>query len=137
MLSDAWDIHGSPNEIDVLWTRIPPGDMGKEPEEKIVWRCNNRLINAKESCTESVTIEESVLNHAVMSTIHKIARNEGDFLGAFRENVIRIIGNYGQVEEKDEYEDKIKEKQQEMVDLIAENAKTGAYSEAFDRWYSQ
>lgn len=82
-----------------------------------------------------MTIEESVLNHAVMSAIHKIARNEGDFVGAFRENVIRIIGNYGQAEEKDEYEDKIKEKQQEMVDLIAENAKIGAYSEAFDRRY--
>ena len=70
-----------------------------------------------------------------MSAIQKIARNEGDFVGAFRENVIRIIGNYGQTEEKDEYEDIIKGKQQEMIDLIVENAKTSAYSEAFDRQY--
>ena len=70
-----------------------------------------------------------------MAAIQKIACNDGDFIGAFRQNVIRIIGNYGKEQETDEYDEKIKEKQEEMVGLIAENAKEGTYSDAFDRRY--
>ena len=58
-----------------------------------------------------------------------------DFIGAFRQNVIRVIGSYGKEQEPDEYEDKIKAKQQEMVALIAENAKTGSYTQEFDERY--
>ena len=49
--------------------------------------------------------------------------------------MIRIIGNYGKEQETDEYDEKIKEKQEEMVGLIAENAKEGTYSDVFDRRY--
>ena len=58
-----------------------------------------------------------------MSVINRITCNDGDFVGAFRQNVIRVIGNYGLEQEPDEYDDKIKAKQEEMVALIAENAK--------------
>ena len=47
-------------------------------------------------------------------------RNEGDFVGAFRQNVIRVIGSYGREQQPDEYTDRIKAKQEEMVALIAE-----------------
>lgn len=70
-----------------------------------------------------------------MEAIHRITRNDGDFIGAFRQNVIRVIGSYGKEQEPDEYEDKIKAKQQEMVALIAENAKTGSYTQEFDERY--
>lgn len=46
-------------------------------------------------CGDSETLEEGVLNRAVMEAIHRITRNEGDFVGAFRQNVIRVIGSYG------------------------------------------
>lgn len=104
-------------------------------KKKIVWRCTNRLNNGVKSCSESPTIEESLLKNAVMNAIQKIAANDGDFVGAFRQNVIRVIGSYGQGQEKDEYDDMIKEKQQEMMVLIAENAQTGTYSEEFDKRY--
>ena len=70
-----------------------------------------------------------------MEAIHRITRNEGDFVGAFRQNVIRVIGSYGREQQPDEYTDKIKAKQEEMVALIAENAKTGAYTQEFDERY--
>lgn len=70
-----------------------------------------------------------------MEAIHRITRNEGDFVGAFRQNVIRVIGSYGREQQPDEYTDRIKAKQEEMVALIAENAKTGAYTQAFDERY--
>lgn len=104
-------------------------------KKKIVWRCTNRLNNGVKSCGESPTIEESLLKNAVMNAIRKIAANDGEFVGAFRQNVIRVIGSYEQEKEKDEYDGLIREKQQEMVALIAENAQAGTYNEEFDKRY--
>lgn len=70
-----------------------------------------------------------------MEAIHRITRNDGNFVGAFRQNVIRVIGSYGKEQESDEYEGKIKAKQEEMVALIAENAKEGSYTQEFDERY--
>lgn len=70
-----------------------------------------------------------------MEAIHRITRNDGDFVEAFRQNVIRVIGSYGKEQEPDEYEDKIKAKQKEMMALIAENAKAGFYVQEFDERY--
>lgn len=106
-------------------------------KKKIVWRCTNRLTNGVKSCGNSETLEEGALNRAVMEAIHRIASNEGEFVGAFRQDVIRVIGSYGQGKEPDEYDAKIREKQDEMVSLIAENAKAGSYSDAFDKRYQQ
>lgn len=104
-------------------------------QKKIVWRCSNRLTNGTKYCKESVSIPEGPLNRAIMEAIHKVACNDGEFIGAFRQNIIRVIGDYGRKPEIDEYDTRIAEKQKEMVALIAENAKEGAYSEAFDRKY--
>ena len=104
-------------------------------KKKIVWRCSNRLTNGVEQCSDSETLEEGALNRAVMEAIHRITRNEGDFVGAFRQNVIRVIGSYGREQQSDDYSDRIKAKQKEMVALIAENAKAGNYSQEFDEQY--
>ncbi len=104
-------------------------------KKKIVWRCTNRLTNGVEACGESETIEESALNRAVMKAIRRITQNEGDFIGAFRQNVIRVIGSYGREQKPDEFAEKIQAKQEEMLALIAENAKAGAYTEEFDEKY--
>lgn len=104
-------------------------------KKKIVWRCSNRLTNGVKKCGDSETLEEGALNRAVMEAIYRITRNEGDFVGAFRQNVIRVIGSYGKEQQPDEYTGRIKAKQEEMVALIAENAKTGAYTQEFDERY--
>jgi len=120
------------------------GDCGQEyrrvtwsrnGKKKIVWRCSNRLTNGTKHCKKSETLEEGVLNRAVMEAINRITRGDGDFVGAFRQNVIRVIGSYGGEQEPDEYDEKIKEKEEEMVALIAENAKTGSYTQEFDERY--
>lgn len=104
-------------------------------KKKIVWRCSNRLTNGTKHCKKSETLEEGALNRAVMEAIHRITKGDGDFVGAFRQNVIRVMGSYGGEHEPDEYDEKIKEKQDEMVALIAENAKEGAYTDEFDERY--
>lgn len=106
-------------------------------KKKIVWRCSNRLTNGVKNCKNSETLDEAALNRAVMEAIHRITKNDGDFVGAFRQNVIRVLGSYGQEQEPDEYADKIKAKEQEMVALIAENAKQGSYSDEFDERYRE
>lgn len=104
-------------------------------KKKIVWRCTNRLTNGVKSCGNSETLEEGALNKAVMEAIHRVARNEGDYAGALRQNVIMVLGSYGQSKEPDEYDAKIKEMQDKMVELIAENAKAGSYNDEFDDQY--
>lgn len=104
-------------------------------KKKIVWRCSNRLTNGVKNRKDSATLEAGALNRAVMEAIHRIARNEGDFVGALRQNVIRVIGSYGQEQKPDEYNDRIKAKQEEMVALIEENAREGSYNEEFDARY--
>ena len=120
------------------------GDCGQEyrrvtwsrnGKKKIVWRCSNRLTNGTKHCKKSETLEEGVLNRAVMEAINRITRGDGDFVGAFRQNVIRVIGSYGGEQEPDEYDEKIKEKEEEMVALIAENARVGSYTDEFDERY--
>ena len=119
------------------------GDCGQEyrrvtwsrnGKKKIVWRCSNRLTNGTKNCKKFETLEEGALNRAVMESINRITRGDGDFVGAFRQNVIRVIGNYGGEQEPDEYDEKIKEKE-EMVALIAENARVGSYTDEFDERY--
>ena len=120
------------------------GDCGQEyrrvtwsrnGKKKIVWRCSNRLTNGTKNCKKSETLEEGVLNRAVMEAINRITRGDGDFVGAFRQNVIRVIGSYSGEREPDEFDEKVKEKQEEMVALIAENARVGSYTDEFDERY--
>ena len=70
-----------------------------------------------------------------MEAIHRITCNDGNFASALRQNVIRVIGSYGREQEPDEYDEKIKAKQEEMVSLIAENAAISSYTDEFDERY--
>lgn len=104
-------------------------------KKKIVWRCSNRLTNGTKYCKDSVTLEEGILNRTVMEAIHRITCNDGNFASALRQNVIRVIGSYGREQEPDEYDEKIKAKQEGMVSLIAENAAISSYTDEFDERY--
>lgn len=104
-------------------------------KKKIVWRCSNRLTNGTKYCKDSVTLEEGILNRTVMEAIHRITCNDGNIASALRQNVIRVIGSYGREQEPDEYDEKIKAKQEEMVSLIAENAAISSYTDEFDERY--
>lgn len=117
------------------------GDCGQEyrrvtwarnGKKKIVWRCSNRLQNGTEKCGASPTIEECVLHDTIMRAINRVARNDGDFIGAFRENVMHVIGSYGKTEQDEMYDELIKEKEKQMVKLIEEYARNGTYGNEED-----
>ncbi len=56
---------------------------------------------------------------------------------SFRENVIRVIGNYSTQGVTTEYDEQIEELQHQMLTLIENNAKQGAVSEEFDEEYKK
>lgn len=104
-------------------------------KKKIVWRCTERLENGVKNCKNSPTVPENVLNAAVMNAIQRIVQNEQEFVGAFRQNVIQVLGSYGGAAEPDEYDERIHTRQNEMLALIEENARQGEYNEVFNDKY--
>ncbi len=110
----------------------------KYGQKSAVWRCENRLKNGtKANCKHSPTLKEEPLHNAIMTAINSVVENNGDFIGAFRENVIRIIGGYSTKDIPTEYDEKIEFLQKEMLTLIEENAKQGAVAEDFDDGYKR
>ncbi len=110
----------------------------KYGQKSAVWRCENRLKNgAKAACKNSPTLKEEPLHNAIMTAINNIVENKGEFIGAFRENVIRVIGDYSTKDIPTEYDKKIESLQKEMLSLIEENAKQGALAEDFDDEYKR
>lgn len=108
----------------------------KYGQKTAVWRCEDRLKSGTSSrCKNSPTLKEEQLHDAIMKAINKVVENSGDFIGTFRENVIRVIGNYSTQGISTEYDDQIEELQKQMLKLIEDNAKQGAVSENFDNTY--
>lgn len=53
-------------------------------EKKFVWRCINRLDFGKKYCHHSPTMEESVLQEAVLAAIMRTAKQSADVLGTLK-----------------------------------------------------
>lgn len=110
----------------------------KYGQKSAVWRCEDRLKQGTSSkCHHSPTLKEEKLHDAIMKAINKVVENNGDFIGTFRENVIRVIGNYSTKGVTTEYDDQIDALQKQMLTLIEDNARQGAVSEEFDEAYRQ
>ena len=110
----------------------------KYGQKSAVWRCENRLKNGtKASCKNSPTLKEEPLHNAIMMGINSVVENKGKFIGAFRENVIRVIGDYSTKGIATDLDEKIESLQKEMLSLIEENAKQGALAEDFDDEYKR
>lgn len=110
----------------------------KYGDKSAVWRCEDRLKQGKKSrCQHSPTLKEEQLHDTIMTAINSVVENTGEFIGTFRENVIRVIGNYSTQGVSTEYDEQIEKLQQQMLTLIENNAKQGAISEEFDTEYKQ
>lgn len=72
-----------------------------------------------------------------MNAINKVVENNGELICTFRENDIRVIGNYSTKEVTTEYDEQIDKLQKQMLELIEDNAKKGAVGKEFDEVYRQ
>ncbi|HAQ42288.1 MAG TPA: recombinase family protein [Clostridiales bacterium] len=109
----------------------------KYGQKSAVWRCENRLKNGTKNCKNSPTLKEEVLQEAVMAAINSVVENRGEFVSAFRENVIQVIGSYSTKNIPTEYDGQIEKLQGDMLALIEENAKKGSLTEDFDEQYQR
>ncbi len=107
----------------------------KYGQKSAVWRCENRLKNGTKNCKHSPTYKEEILHEAIMTAINSVVENRGEFVEAFRENVIRVIGSYSTKNVPTQYDGQIEKLQAEMLALIEENARQGAVTEDFDERY--
>ena len=70
-----------------------------------------------------------------MEAIHRITCDDREFIETFRQNVISVINTKEALQEENDYDTLLKNKQEEMLDLIMENAKAGEYTQEFDSRY--
>lgn len=70
-----------------------------------------------------------------MSAINSVVEDRGEFVDAFRENVIRVVGSYSTMNIPTEYDGQIEKLQAEVLALIEENARQGTVTEDFDERY--
>lgn len=66
----------------------------RDGQKTAMWRCESRLQSGIKNCRNSPTLREVPLHEAIMKAVNSVVENWGEFVGAFRENVIRVIGNY-------------------------------------------
>lgn len=59
----------------------------REKAKKIVWRCISRLDYGKKYCKHSPSIEESVLQNAIMDTIMKMAKENAEVLKTLKSHI--------------------------------------------------
>lgn len=107
----------------------------KDGMKTAVWRCENRLQNGTKNCKHSPTLKEIPLHEAIMKALNSVVENQGEFIGAFRENVIRVIGTYSTKDITTEYDSEMEKLQHTLLTLIEENAKQGVEDEDFDNRY--
>lgn len=70
-----------------------------------------------------------------MTAIGSVVEDWGEFVQAFRENVIRVIGSYSASAEPTECDKQIEALQQKMLELIKESAGKQTADEDFDKEY--
>ena len=70
-----------------------------------------------------------------MAAIGSVVEDQGEFVQAFRENVIRVIGSYSGAAEPTEHDGQIEVLEQQLLDLIEESARSQTVEEAFDKKY--
>ena len=70
-----------------------------------------------------------------MTAVNSAVEEQGKFVQAFRENVIRIIGSYSATAELTEYDSRIEELQKKLMKLIEDSAKVESADEVFDKEY--
>ena len=109
----------------------------KNGQKWAVWRCDNRLKHGSERCKNSPTLKEKILHEAIMAAIGKVADDNGEFVQAFRENVIRVIGSHGGGTEPTEFDDRIRNLEAELMNLIESCAQGECSEEVFDREYKK
>ena len=99
-------------------------------KKKIVWRCINRLDFGKKYCHNSPTIEESVLQAAIMEAIANVAKQNYGYMDTLKEHIALGLDGGSDGEEKFKIELRITEIDSEIDSMI--NSVSAETVELFD-----
>ncbi|WP_242878217.1 hypothetical protein [Enterocloster clostridioformis] len=59
-----------------------------------MWRCDSHLKQCSKRCKHSPTLRQEIPHQAIVAAINSVVEDQGEFVQAFRENIVRIIGIY-------------------------------------------
>lgn len=107
----------------------------KYGQKHAVWRCDNRLKHGSRRCKHSPTLKEKTLHGAIMTAVNRVADCDVEFVQAFRENVMQVIGSHARSVQPDEYDARIEELQKKLLSCIEESAKRQVEAAEFEKEY--
>lgn len=99
-------------------------------QKKIVWRCIKRLDYGKKYCHNSPTIEESMLQNAIMRAIMIIAKQSGDVIDVLKTHIGMGLMNHQSVDDRIDIKIRISQIDSEFKEML--NAVAADNMETFD-----
>lgn len=105
----------------------------KKGKKKVVWRCVNRLDYGTKYCKDSLTVEETELQNAIVKAINKF--NDEDaatYLMLMRSTIGEAIGLNGGSDEIDLLERRIDALNKRMLTLVNDSVKEGGDIESHE-----
>nr|MDE5995076.1 recombinase family protein [Oscillospiraceae bacterium] len=107
-------------------TRYRRVTWSKKGKKKIVWRCVNRLDYGTKYCKDSLTVEETELQNAIVKAINKFnAEDAATYLMLMRSTIGEAIGLNGGSDEIDLLERRIDALNKRMLTLVNDSVKEG------------
>lgn len=99
----------------------------KKGKKKIVWRCTNRLDFGTKYCEKSPTLEEELLQQAIVRGIRKFNQQDaGLYLSMMKATIGEAIGIDGSSDEVDLLQRRIDTLNAKMLNMVTESVKSGA-----------
>ena len=110
----------------------------REGNKKVVWRCLNRVEHGTKYCKDSPSSEESLLHGAIVKVLNSLSDDKDEIIPVLKYSLSLAL------QEKDEdgisiytLEQRIKELNQCMMDMVVLSAKSGASEEKFDEEFKK
>jgi site-specific DNA recombinase len=110
----------------------------RDGNKKVVWRCLNRIEHGTKYCKDSPSFEESLLHGAIVKALNSLSDDKNEIIPVLKYSLgIALQG-------KDEdgisiytLEQRIKELNRCMMDMVVLSAKSGASEEKFDEEFKK
>lgn len=107
-------------------TRYRRVTWSKKGKKKVVWRCCSRLDYGTKYCPESITIEETKLQQAIVKAINKFnSEDTATYLMLMRSTIGDAIGLNGGSDEIDLLERRIDALNKRMLTLVSQSVEEG------------
>lgn len=114
-------------------TRYRRVTWSKKGKKKVVWRCVNRLDYGTKYCKDSLTVEETELQNAIVKAMNKFnSEDAATYLMLMRSTIGEAIGLNGGSDEIDLLEKRIDALNKRMLTLVNDSVKEGGDIESHE-----